>query len=94
MADKEQAGLTFYERFMVKAKKDPLVPVGALATIGFLVSGEFDQLFGHRFMRSAAGKSLPNTGKNSEPWSLIVVRTICFNFLSQARSKAPYRFRV
>lgn len=94
MADKEQTGLTVYERFMVKAKKDPLVPVGALATIGFLLSGEFDQLFGHRFMRSVVGKSPPNTGRNGEPWSLIFVRRICFDFRSQARSKAPYRCPV
>lgn len=31
---------SFIDKFMVKARKDPLVPVGALATVGFLVSGE------------------------------------------------------
>lgn len=30
---------SFIDKFMVKARKDPLVPVGALATVGFLVSG-------------------------------------------------------
>lgn len=30
---------SFFEKFAVKAKKEPLVPIGALATVGFLVSG-------------------------------------------------------
>ena len=34
----------FADKFMTKAKKDPLVPIGALATLGFLVSGRSTQL--------------------------------------------------
>lgn len=30
---------SFSEKFMAKAGKDPLVPIGAAATVGFLVSG-------------------------------------------------------
>lgn len=30
---------SFFEKFAVKAKQDPLVPIGAMATVGFLVSG-------------------------------------------------------
>lgn len=32
---------SFLEKFAVKAKKEPLVPIGALATVGFLVSGMY-----------------------------------------------------
>ncbi|CAM9423441.1 unnamed protein product [Laminaria digitata] len=30
---------SFIDKFMLKARQDPLVPIGALATVGFLVSG-------------------------------------------------------
>lgn len=30
---------SFFEKFAVKAKQEPLVPIGAIATVGFLVSG-------------------------------------------------------
>lgn len=36
---------SFIDKFMVKARKDPLVPVGALATVGFLVSGKLHVCF-------------------------------------------------
>lgn len=40
MANPDETRLSVLDRFMVKAKKDPLVPVGALATVGFLLSGK------------------------------------------------------
>lgn len=51
---------SFYEKFMVKAKKDPLVPVGALATVGFLVSGTST-----RTQRSQRGDVYHNTAVGS-----------------------------
>lgn len=42
MVGQAPAPLTPWDRFVVKAKQDPLVPIGAAATIGFLLSGEFE----------------------------------------------------
>ncbi|CAN0426259.1 unnamed protein product, partial [Ascophyllum nodosum] len=40
----------FADKFMTKAKKDPLVPIGALATLGFLVSGIYSFKKGNRHL--------------------------------------------
>eukprot|EP00752_Nemacystus_decipiens_P010980 g9757.t1 len=39
MVTMDERAPSFFEKFAVKAKKEPLVPIGAIATVGFLVSG-------------------------------------------------------
>ncbi|CAM9093101.1 unnamed protein product [Pylaiella littoralis] len=41
---------SFFEKFAVKAKKEPLVPIGAIATVGFLVSGIYSFKQGNKKM--------------------------------------------
>ncbi|CAB1096170.1 unnamed protein product [Ectocarpus sp. CCAP 1310/34] len=39
MVTMDERAPSFFEKLAVKGKKEPLVPIGALATVGFLVSG-------------------------------------------------------
>ncbi|CAM9185925.1 unnamed protein product [Hapterophycus canaliculatus] len=41
---------SFFEKFAVKAKKEPLVPIGAIATVGFLVSGIYSFKQGNKVL--------------------------------------------
>lgn len=41
MVTMDERAPSFFEKFAVKAKKEPLVPIGAIATVGFLVSGTY-----------------------------------------------------
>lgn len=47
MAGRAPVPLSAWDRFLVKAKEDPLVPIGAAATVGFLLSGEFKHAVEH-----------------------------------------------
>lgn len=41
MVTMDERAPSFFEKLAVKGKKEPLVPIGALATVGFLVSGMY-----------------------------------------------------
>eukprot|EP00903_Cladosiphon_okamuranus_P018095 g16653.t1 len=50
MVTMDERAPSFFQKLAVKAKKEPLVPIGALATLGFLVSGIYSFKQGNKHL--------------------------------------------